>query len=100
MIKCWGSVGFINIGVIGVSDRIWGLNVYRYCFKYYINFNYFKFIYSKICWSFLLNDFWCYIIKKYDYDINFKILKWKIKLLINDFEDYNKFWNLNRFILF
>lgn len=53
MIKCWGSVGFINIGVIGVSDRIWGLNVYRYCFKYYINFNYFKFIVKFVevfCW--------------------------------------------------
>lgn len=53
MIKCWGSVGFINIGVIGVSDRIWGLNFYRYCFKYYINFNYFKFIVKFVevfCW--------------------------------------------------
>lgn len=53
MIKCWGSVGFINKGVIGVSDRIWGLNVYRYCFKYYINFNYFKFIVKFVevfCW--------------------------------------------------
>lgn len=53
MIKCWGSVGFINIGVIGVSDRIWGLNVYRYCFKYYINFNYFEFIVKFVevfCW--------------------------------------------------